>query len=120
MNTRRIKLLGHDWAARQEHGLTVLLSGTRVKCIHAGLACCKHLECCVLQGVLRLAAASGILDVLQTGGLDAEDLLHLERFGYEPRKKARKRSKVRAVARKVSPGVCGSHGREPYEQALSA
>ena len=54
------------------------------------------------QGVLRLAAASGVLDVLQTGGLDAEDLLHLERFGYEPRKKARKRSKVRAAAGELS------------------
>jgi len=54
------------------------------------------------QGVLRLAAASGVLDVLQTGGLDAEDLLHLERFGYEPRKKARRRSKVRAAACELS------------------
>ena len=56
----------------------------------------------VSQGVLRLAAASGVLDVLQTGGLDAEDLLHLERFGYEPKKKARKRSKVRAAAGELS------------------
>ena len=45
--------------------------------------------------MLRLAAASGILDILQSGGMDAEDLLHLERFGYEPSPKARKRSKVR-------------------------
>ena len=37
--------------------------------------------------------------MLQTGGLDAEDLLHLERFGYEPKRKARKRSsKVPATA----------------------
>ena len=44
--------------------------------------------------MLRLAAASGILDILQSGGMDADDLLHLERFGYEPSPKARKRSKV--------------------------
>jgi hypothetical protein len=44
--------------------------------------------------VLRLAAVSGILDILQSGGMDAEDLLHLERFGYEPSPKARKRSKA--------------------------
>ena len=47
--------------------------------------------------MLRLAAASGILEVLQTSGLDAEDLLHLDRFGYEPSPKARKRSKARDV-----------------------
>ena len=45
--------------------------------------------------MLRLAAASGVLDVLQTGGMDAEDLLHLERFGYEPSPKTKKRSKAR-------------------------
>ncbi len=38
--------------------------------------------------MLRLAAASGILEVLQTGGLGAEELLSLERYGFELSAKA--------------------------------
>ena len=38
--------------------------------------------------MLRLAAASGILEVLQVGGLGAEELLGLERYGFELSAKA--------------------------------
>jgi len=44
--------------------------------------------------VLKLTETDGILDMLQRNGCGAEELLHLERFGYDLSPRARKRSKV--------------------------
>ena len=48
----------------------------------------RDLVSSAVQGVLRLAAASSILEVLQAGGLGAEELLNLERYGLELTAKA--------------------------------
>jgi len=56
--------------------------------------------------VLRLTETDGILDMLQSNGCGAEELLHLERFGYDLSPRARKRSKVTATHPSPS-SVCG-------------
>ena len=55
--------------------------------------------------MLRLAAASGVLEVLQTGGLGAEELLNLERYGLELSPKACKTCTTLKSLR-VSAGAC--------------
>ena len=72
--------------------------------------------------MLRLAAASGILEVLQTGGLGAEELLGLERHGFELSAKACKTCNTMKSLR-VSVccvGVCAGGPQHQIQLSLPA